>query len=117
MISDDRSAGLFDGSPYQPDFRKLYDVADAWEDEKGPLRKRIWQGDKEPAGMVLEREIKFDSPDDEDGSPVKVWQWFVRRPETPNEARPPSRDARFPSKTGREFGRKRHQWPEGARCN
>lgn len=84
-IADGRSAGLFDGSDYAPDHRDLYDVADIWEDDKGPLRKRLWQDENDPDGMTLEREIKFDDPEDEDAGPTKVWRWFVRKPEAANE--------------------------------
>jgi CRISPR-associated endonuclease/helicase Cas3 len=84
-IADGRSAGLFDGSGYVPEYRNLYDVADMWEDGKGLLRKRVWQGDVAPGGMALEREIKFENPEDEDAEPIKVWRWFVRKPEAASE--------------------------------
>ena len=84
-IVDGRSAGLFDGSDYVPEYRNLYDVADIWEDGKGLLRKRVWQGDVAPGGMALEREIKFENPEDEDAEPIKVWRWFVRKPEAASE--------------------------------
>jgi len=87
MISKDekRSPGLFDGAEFVSDCRHLYDVADEWKDDQGSLRKRIWKGEEIPEGMIPEREIKFDDPDNEDAEPIKVWQWFVRKPETPNE--------------------------------
>jgi CRISPR-associated endonuclease/helicase Cas3 len=84
-IADGVSAGLFDGSDYVPEYRNLYDVADMWEDSKGLLRKRVWQGDVAPGGMALEREIKFENPEDEDAEPIKVWRWFVRKPEAASE--------------------------------
>lgn len=84
-IADGRSSGLFDGSGYVPEHRDLYDVADMWKDDKGPLRKRVWQGDVAPGGMALEREIKFENPEDEDAEPIKVWRWFVRKPEAASE--------------------------------
>ena len=84
-IADGHSAGLFDGSDYVPEQRDLYDVADMWEDDKGPLRKRVWQGDDDPDGMILEREIRFENLEDEDAEPTKVWRWFVRKPEAANE--------------------------------
>ena len=62
-----------------------YDVADLWEDDKGPLRKRVWQGDDTSPGMTLEREIKFENLEDEDAEPTKVWRWFVRKPEAASE--------------------------------
>lgn len=84
-ITDGVSAGLFDGSDYVPEHRNLYDVADMWGDDKGPLRKRVWQGEDIPSGMTLEREFKFESLVDEDAEPAKVWQWFVRKPEAASE--------------------------------
>src|SRR5437868_5901572 len=84
-VTDGRSTGLFDGSDYVPEHRNNYDVADLWEDDKGPLRKRIWQGDNKPTGMTLEREIRFEDLEDEDAGPPKVWRWFVRKPEAANE--------------------------------
>lgn len=84
-IADGRSAGLFDGSDYVSEYRALYDVADLWEDDKGPLRKRMWQGNETPSGMALEREIKFENSEDEDAEPIKVWRWFVRKPEAASE--------------------------------
>jgi len=84
-ITDGASAGLFDGSDYVSEYRNLYDVADMWEDDKGPLRKRVWQGDVAPGGMHFEREIKFENPEDEDAEPIKVWRWFVRKPEAASE--------------------------------
>ena len=35
--------------------------------------------------MILEREIRFENPEDEDAEPTKVWRWFVRKPEAANE--------------------------------
>ena len=63
------------------------DVADELLDDNGPLRKRVWQDEDAPKGMVLEREIVFKNPDDEneDTGPAKVWRWFARKPESPNE--------------------------------
>lgn len=62
-----------------------FDVGDLLEDEKGPLRKRVWQGADNPDGMTLEREIKFENLEDEDAELTKVWRWFVRKPEAANE--------------------------------
>lgn len=62
-----------------------YDVADLWEDDKGPLRKRVWQGDDTPLGMALERDIKIENLEDGDAEPAKVWWWFVRKPEAASE--------------------------------
>lgn len=84
-IADGCSAGLFDGSDYVSEYRNLYDVADMWEGNKGPLRKRVWQGEDTPSGMALEREITFENPEDEDAEPMKVWRWFVRKPEAASE--------------------------------
>lgn len=84
-IIDERSSGQFDGSDYVSEHRDLYDVADKWEDDKGPLRKRVWQDEKVPIGMTLEREIKFKNPEGEDEEPTKVWRWCVRKPEAANE--------------------------------
>lgn len=84
-IADGRSSGLFDGSDYMPQHLDLYDVADMWEDDKGLLRKRVWQDADIPKGMTLEREIKFENPEDEDAEPMKVWRWFVRKPEAASE--------------------------------
>jgi CRISPR-associated endonuclease/helicase Cas3 len=84
-IADGRSAGLFDGSDYVPEYRDLYDVADLWEDDKGPLRKRVWQDGDNPAGMTLERVIRFGNIEDEDAEPTRIWRWFVRKPEVANE--------------------------------
>jgi CRISPR-associated endonuclease/helicase Cas3 len=84
-VADGRSVGLFDGSDYVPEHRDIYDVADMWEDDKGPLRKRVWQDDNNPARMTLEREIRFDDIEEEDAGPTKVWRWFVRKPEAANE--------------------------------
>lgn len=84
-IIDGISAGLFDGSDYVPECRHLYDMADVWEDDKGPLRKRFWDVDDTPAGMALEREIRFENLEDEDAEPIKVWRWFVRKPEAASE--------------------------------
>lgn len=84
-IAEGHSAGLFDGSDYMPEHQDLYDVADMWEDAKGSLRKRVWQDDETPGGMALEREIKFGNPEDEDAEPIKVWRWFVRKPEAASE--------------------------------
>ena len=64
-IAEGHSAGLFDGSDYVPEHHELYDVADMWEDDKGPLRKRVWQDEEDPEGMILEREIQFAKVDDE----------------------------------------------------
>lgn len=77
--------GLFDGTalPMQDESE---DVADEWHDDKGSLRKRIWDDEPEPQGMILEREIKFlDDSEDEDAKPNTIWRWFVRKPESPNE--------------------------------
>ena len=63
----------------------VYDVADMWEDDKGLLRKRVWREEDEPEEMILEREIRFEDPDDEDAEPTKIWRWFVRKPEAANE--------------------------------
>jgi CRISPR-associated endonuclease/helicase Cas3 len=63
-----------------------YDVADEWYEDKSRIvnrRLRLWGVDSVP-GMILGREIKFESIDDEDAD-TKVWRWFVRRPEAPNE--------------------------------
>ena len=68
-----------------PQHRDLYDVADMWDDDKGPLRKRVWQDDDNPVGMTLELEIKFESLEDEDAEPIRVWRWFVRKPEVATE--------------------------------
>lgn len=84
-IADGVSAGLFDGSDYVPEYRNLYDVADMGEDEKGPLRKRVWDGEDTPSGMTLEREVKLENPEDEDAEPLKVWRWFVRKLEAASE--------------------------------
>jgi len=84
-IGDGSSAGLFDESDYVPEHRDLYDVADMWEDDKGPLRKRIWKGDDESPNMMLVREIKFETLEDENAEAEKVWRWFVRKPEAANE--------------------------------
>jgi CRISPR-associated endonuclease/helicase Cas3 len=88
-IDDGRSVGLFDEADYLPEYRNLYDVADMWEDEKGPLRKRVWGGEDDLSGMTLEREITFENQDDEDAEPMaesmKVWRWFVRKPEAASE--------------------------------
>jgi CRISPR-associated endonuclease/helicase Cas3 len=84
-IVDGRSAGLFDGSDYVPEHRNLYDVAEMWGDDKGPLRKRVWQDADDPHGMTLEREIHLKNPEDEEEEPTKVWRWFVRKPEAANE--------------------------------
>ena len=71
--------GMFDGALDSGD-----NVADKWEDDKGPLRKRVWKNEPAP-GWILEREIAFGDPENEDGEPAKVWRWFVRRPESANE--------------------------------
>lgn len=84
-IADGHSSGLFDGSDYLSEHRDLYDVADRWEDDKGPLRKRVWEGEDAPNGMTLEREIKFNNSEDEDTASVKMWRWYVRKPEAANE--------------------------------
>lgn len=84
-IADGCSSGLFDGSGYVLEHHDLYDVADIWKDDKGPLRKRIWQGDAIPDGMTREREIKFENPEDKVVEPTKVWMWFVRKPEAASE--------------------------------
>jgi len=84
-INDGRSTGLFDGSDYVSEHRYLYDVADLLEDEKGLLRKRVWQDEDDPNGMIPERMIKFKNLEDEDAEPEKVWRWFVRKPEAANE--------------------------------
>ncbi|MEK6281738.1 MAG: type I-U CRISPR-associated helicase/endonuclease Cas3 [Acidobacteriota bacterium] len=84
-VTDGCSAGLFDGSDYMPEHRDLYDVADMWEDDKGPMRKRIWQDEDSPVGMILEREIKFENTEGEDAEPTRIWRWFVRKPEAANE--------------------------------
>jgi CRISPR-associated endonuclease/helicase Cas3 len=84
-IADGQSAGLFDGSDYLPEYRNVYDVADLWIDDKGPLRKRVWQGEDDPIAMTLEREIRIENPEDEDIESPKVWRWFVRKPEVANE--------------------------------
>jgi CRISPR-associated endonuclease/helicase Cas3 len=63
----------------------VYDVADMWEDDKGLLRKRVWREEGEPEGMIFEREIRFENPDDEDAEPTNIWRWFVRKPEAANE--------------------------------
>jgi len=84
-IENECSTGLFDASDYFFEYRNLYDVADIWEDDKGPLRKRIWHDEEPPSGMTLQREIKFENPEDEDGKSIKVWRWFVRKPEAASE--------------------------------
>ena len=84
-ISDGHSAGLFDGSGFVPDYRDLYDVADEWQDDKGLLRKRVWKGDDEAQNMMLVREIKFETLEDENAESEKVWRWFVRKPEVASE--------------------------------
>jgi CRISPR-associated endonuclease/helicase Cas3 len=84
-IADGRSAGLFDGSDYLPEHRDIYDIADLWKDDKGPLRKRVWQDEDDPTGMTLKREIRIENLEDEDAESPKVWRWFVRKPEVANE--------------------------------
>jgi len=86
-ITEGRSTGLFDGSDYLPEYRNFYDLADLWEDNEGLLRKRVWQGEDDPPGMTLERElrIKIATPEDEDEETTKIWRWFVRTPEVANE--------------------------------
>lgn len=66
----------------------LHDVADEWyEDKKRTIkhRVRVWDNRSVPDRMTLEREIKFEHPEDEDAEPTKVWRWFVRKPEAANE--------------------------------
>ena len=65
-----------------------YDVADEWYEDKDctvKRRVRLWDADSDPDGMKLEREIKFENPEDEDAGPTRVWRWFVRKPEVANE--------------------------------
>ena len=61
-----------------------YDVADEWYLNGKRMRKRLWGNDSIPDGMMLEREIRIESLDDEDAEPIKVWRWFVKRPDTAN---------------------------------
>ncbi len=77
--------GMLDGNSDAAD-----DVADKWEDDNGILRKRVWNDEANPRGMILEREIILDfedseENDDQDAQPAKKWRWFVRRPEAPSE--------------------------------
>ncbi|MCI0387990.1 MAG: type I-U CRISPR-associated helicase/endonuclease Cas3 [Acidobacteria bacterium] len=63
-----------------------YDVADGWYEDKERTRKRrvrLWDDNRDD--MTLEREIRFEDPEDEDAGPTKVWRWFVRKPEAANE--------------------------------
>lgn len=65
-----------------------YDVADEWYEDKDRTvkrRVRLWNDEPVPDGMTLEREIKFENPEDEEAEPTKVWRWFVRKPESANE--------------------------------
>lgn len=65
-----------------------HDVADEWyEDKDCTVRRRVrlWNDDSVPDRMTLEREIKFENPEDEDAEPIKVWRWFVRKPEAATE--------------------------------
>ncbi|HWG46943.1 MAG TPA: type I-U CRISPR-associated helicase/endonuclease Cas3 [Gemmataceae bacterium] len=71
--------GLFEGSAkYEPEHRKVYDVADEWRDKDGLLRQRRWNDETKPAGMKLERIIPISDSDDEDAEATKIWYWFVR---------------------------------------
>lgn len=63
-----------------------YDVADEWYLDKQRTqqrRVRLWDGFQDD--MALEREIRFENADDEDGEPTKSWRWFVKRPDETNE--------------------------------
>ena len=64
------------------------DVADEWYVDRGRTvkrRVRLWERNSIPDGMILERVIKFENPEDEDGESARVWRWFVRKPEAANE--------------------------------
>jgi CRISPR-associated endonuclease/helicase Cas3 len=63
-----------------------YDVADEWYETTQPAKRRrvrVWNAFQD--GMTLEREIRVDNADDEDGEPPSFWRWFVRRPDAVNE--------------------------------
>lgn len=67
-----------------------YDVADEWYADKEQTQKRrarLWgdQINDIAAGMALEREIRFEGLEDEDAELLKVWRWFVKKPEVANE--------------------------------
>lgn len=72
------------------DNRIRYDVADEWYADKERTKKRrirLWgnQVNGIAADMALEREIRFESIKDEDAELLKVWRWFVKKPEVANE--------------------------------
>jgi CRISPR-associated endonuclease/helicase Cas3 len=93
------STGLLDGSAkFEPEHRKVYDVADEWRDKDGQLRQRKWDDRTKPPMMKLERMIPIRNPDDEDAEPTKTWYWFVRvnASDSPN------------ARSGRQYGLQRH---------
>lgn len=70
--------------------RIRYDVADEWYADKERMQKRrvrLWddQINDIAADMALEREIRFEGLEDEDAESLKVWRWFVKKPEVANE--------------------------------
>lgn len=70
------------------DMALRYDVADEWYEDKDrtvKLRVRLWNDEPAPDGMTPEHKIKFETFEDEDAKPQKVWRWFVRKPEAANE--------------------------------
>jgi len=66
-----------------------YDVADEWYADKHRTirrRTRVWGIGQFPEGMILEREVKIQSPDNEDDEEsVRIWRWFLKKPEVVNE--------------------------------
>jgi CRISPR-associated endonuclease/helicase Cas3 len=69
-----------------------YDVADAWLDESGnPKRKRIWDDEPAPKGMILIREFDFtpedssanrnETSEDPEGTTRSktLWRWYQAR--------------------------------------
>jgi CRISPR-associated endonuclease/helicase Cas3 len=91
MISEERSMGLLDGTTeHQPDYKDFYDVADKWTDDKDRQRRvRVWdddpQYDVKIKGMRPIREIRFQTDEENEDAPGRLWRWFERPDAADNE--------------------------------
>jgi CRISPR-associated endonuclease/helicase Cas3 len=82
-VQDGHPSGMLDGAADAASMHDSLDVADRWDDESGPRRRRIWDDDEIPAGMRLVRVIDT-RPQSDDGAEAleephrRFWKWYVR---------------------------------------
>lgn len=91
-IVNGRAVGILEGAEdYVPDARPEYDIADRWSDERGAIRKRVWDGEVRPSGMRLIRTIKVgaeaEEAGDDESAPPRQWHWFIRMRSAEDESR------------------------------